>query len=150
MAADPKKFDADPKKFGADPKKYRAEEGFPKRLPKGGEKGSKRRAWTQILESLKQILKSFEQILKSLRPCDAFEGSLRRLGDGSGGPWCVFWTKVCPKRVPKGCPKGVKRELKNKAPAKYENVVSTQYLLGFGHVGSPRKATFWDYFGVLT
>ena len=29
-----------------------------------------------------------------------------------------------------------------------ENVVWTQYLPGFVHVGTLRKATFWDYFGV--
>ena len=29
-----------------------------------------------------------------------------------------------------------------------KNVVSTQYLPGFGHVGTLRKATFVDYFGV--
>ena len=39
----------------------------------------------QVLESLKQILKSLEQIPKSLRPCDDFEGSMRRLEGGSGG-----------------------------------------------------------------
>ena len=70
-------------------------EGFPKRLPKGGEKGSKRRAWTQILKSLKQILKSLEQILKSLRPRDAFEGSLRRL-------WCAAWRVLDQKLIQNG------------------------------------------------
>ena len=59
------------------------------------------------------------QILKSLRLCDAFEDALRCLGDGSGGPWFIFWSKVCPKRMPKGCPKIVKRELKNRTPDKY-------------------------------
>ena len=86
------------------------------------------------------------QILKSLRPCDGFEGSLRRLGDGSGGPWCVFWSKVCPKRMPKGCPKGVKRELKNRTPAKHDKCCFDAVFIGLWPCRHSQKS---HIFGLL-
>ena len=39
--------------------------------------------------------------------------------DSSGGPLCVFWSKVRSKRMLKECPKGVKRKPKNRTPDKY-------------------------------
>ena len=96
------------------------------------QKEPKRRSWPQTLKSSMQTLNSLLQTLKSIGPTEAFHGSSRRLGDGSGGPWCVFWSKVCPKRVPKGCPKGVKRELKNRTTAKYGKCGFDTVFIRFG------------------
>ena len=55
----------------------------------------------------------------------------QRLGDGSGGPCCVFWWKVCPKKGAKRVPERVERELKNRARAKHGKCGFDTVFIGF-------------------